>query len=99
MFVFGDFKVHLKDWLTYSGGTDIRGEHCYSSSISNNYTQMVNFPTHIPDCDSNSPALLDLLLSFDTIICFTIAFHPLGNSDQALLISKVFTCLCCCHSS
>ena len=22
MFVFGDFKVHYKDWLTYSGGTD-----------------------------------------------------------------------------
>ena len=21
-FVFGDFNVHLKDWLTYSGGTD-----------------------------------------------------------------------------
>ena len=22
VFVFGDFKVHHKDWLTYSGGTD-----------------------------------------------------------------------------
>ena len=22
VFVFGDFNVHYKDWLTYSGGTD-----------------------------------------------------------------------------
>ena len=26
MFVFGDFNVHYKDWLTYSGGTDRPGE-------------------------------------------------------------------------
>ena len=26
MFVFGDFNVHHKDWLTYSGGTDRSGE-------------------------------------------------------------------------
>ena len=25
-FVFGDFNVHHKDWLTYSGGTDLSGE-------------------------------------------------------------------------
>ena len=28
--------------------------------ISNDLIQMVNFPTRIPDCDSHSPALLDL---------------------------------------
>ena len=26
VFVFGDFNVHHKDWLTYSGGTDTLGE-------------------------------------------------------------------------
>ena len=26
VFVFGDFNVHHKDWLTYSGGTDKPGE-------------------------------------------------------------------------
>ena len=25
IFVFGDFNVHLKDWLNYSGGTDRPG--------------------------------------------------------------------------
>ena len=37
---------------------------------------MVNFPTQIPDCDSHSPALLDLFLSSDTNICSTVTFPP-----------------------
>ena len=49
VFVFGDFKVHHKDWLTYSGGTDRPSELCYIFSISNDLTQMVNFPTRISD--------------------------------------------------
>ena len=34
-----------------------------SSIISNDLTQMVNFPMRIQNCDSQSPALLDLFLS------------------------------------
>ena len=45
---------------------------------------MVNFPTRIPDCDSHSPALLDLFLSSDARICSTMAFPPLGNSDHVV---------------
>ena len=41
--------------------------NCYNFCISNDLTQMVNFPPWIPDCDSHSPALLDLF----------------GNSDHA----------------
>ena len=54
VFVFGDFNVHHKDWLTCSGGTDRSGELCYIFFTSNDLTQRVNFPTCIPDCDSNS---------------------------------------------
>ena len=54
VFIFGDFNVHHKDWLTYYDGTDRSRELCYNVSISNNLTQMVNFPTRIPDCDSQS---------------------------------------------
>ena len=54
-------------------------------SISNDLTQMVNFPTRIPDCQSYSPALLDLFNSFDTSICSTMAFSPLGNSVHVFL--------------
>ena len=49
VFVFRDFNIHHKDWLTYSGETDRPGEHCYNSSISNDLTQLVNFPVWIPD--------------------------------------------------
>ena len=50
MFFFRDFNIHHKDWLTYFGGTDGSGELCYNFSISNELTQMVNFPTRIPFC-------------------------------------------------
>ena len=43
---------------------------------------MVNFPTRIPDCDSENPALLDLFLSSDASICSRKAFPSLGNSDH-----------------
>ena len=76
VFVFGDFNIHHKDWPTYSGGTDISGELCNNFSISNDLTQVVNFPTRIPDCDSHSPPVLDLFLSSDTSICSTKAFSP-----------------------
>ena len=85
VFVFEDFNVHHKDRLTYSGGTDRTGELCYNFSISIDLTQMVNFPTRIPDCDSHGPALLDLFLTFGASICSTMAFPPLGNSDHALV--------------
>ena len=68
VFVFEDFNIRHKDWLTYSGGTEL----CYNFSpttLLNSPTQIPvsysvsNFPTQIPDCDSHTPALLDLFLS------------------------------------
>ena len=85
VFVSGDFNVHHKDWLTYSSGTDRSGELCYNFSISNDLTQMANFPTHIPDCDSHSPALLDLFISSHVSICSAVVFHPLGTSDHVVV--------------
>ena len=82
IFVFGDFNVDHKDWLTYSGGTNQPGELSYHFSIANDLTQMVNFPTWIPDCDSHNPTLLDLFLTSDASICSTMAFLPLENSDH-----------------
>ena len=45
---------------------------------------MVNL-TRIPDCDSHSPALLDLFLSSDASFCSTMAFPPLENSDRVVV--------------
>ena len=85
VFVFVDFNVPHKDWLTYSGGTDQPGELCYNLFISNDLAQMVTFPTWIPDCDPHSSVLLHLLLSSDASICSTMTFPPLGNSDHVVV--------------
>ena len=83
MFVFGDFNVHHKDWLSYSGETERPGGLGYNFSISNDLTWT-------PDCDSHSPALLDLFLSSDTSINSTMVFLPLGNSDHVVSVSTDF---------
>ena len=69
-FVFGDFNIYHKDLLPYSGGTDWPGELCYKMPL----LRWHNFPVHIPDCDSHSPARLDLFLSSDASICSRMAF-------------------------
>ena len=85
VFVFGDFYVHHDDWLTYSGGTNKPAEPCYIFSLSNDLTQMVNFPTQILDCNSHSCTLLDFFLSSDPSIFSTMAFHSLRNSDHVVV--------------
>ena len=85
VFAFGDFNVQDKDWLICPGETDRFGKLCYNFSISNDLTQMVDIPTQILDCDSYSPALLDLFISSDASIYFTMAFSPLENSDHVVV--------------
>ena len=46
---------------------------------------MVNFPTQIPDCDSHSPALLDLFLCSDTSIYSIMVLPPLRDSDHVFV--------------
>ena len=57
----------------------------YNFSISNDLTQMVNFPTQIPDCESHSPALLYLFISSDASIYSTMAVRPSGHSDHVVV--------------
>ena len=83
VFVFGNFNIHHKDWFIYCCGTDRSGELCDNFSILNDLTQMVKFPTRIPDCGSHSPALLDFFLSFYASLCSTIDFPPLENYHHA----------------
>ena len=49
--------------------------------MSNDLTQMVNFPNQMLDCDCHGLVLLDLFISSDASICFTMALPPLGKSD------------------
>ena len=58
---------------------------CYNFPISNDFTQMLNFATMTPDCDSLSPAFMDFFLSSNPSICSTVAFHPLENPDYVVV--------------
>ena len=87
VFVFGDFNVHHKDWLTYYGGTDQPGELCYNFSISNDLTQMVNVPTWIPGYDSHSSALLDFFLFL--MLLFVLQWLSLHWEILIMLLSQV----------
>ena len=51
---------------------------------------MVNFSTCIPDCDSQSPSLLDLFVSSESSSCSATAFRPLGNFDNVVLVTIDF---------
>ena len=86
-FVFGDINVPHTDWLTYSGGTDGTGELCYNFSISNDHTQMVDFPTWIPDCDSHSLAVLDFFFFF-LMLVFVLQWLSLHWEILIMLLSQ-----------
>ena len=88
MFVFGDFDIHHKDCLTYSGRADRFGELCYNFSISNELNKMVNFHTRIPVCDFQIPAILDIFISSDSIICSIMDFPGLGHFDYVVVLSR-----------
>ena len=53
------------------------------------FTQMVNFPSRIPDFDSYSSALLDLFLYSDASICSTMAYPPLRNFDHVVILVSI----------
>ena len=67
MFVFGDFNVYHKDWLNCSSETERSGE---LTSISNDLNQMVNFPTQIPDWDSQSCLLGFIYIFWHQYLCY-----------------------------
>ena len=53
--------------------------------ISKYLTEMLNFPTRIPDLDSHGSALVDLFISSDPSIYSTEPFPPLRNSDHVFV--------------
>ena len=51
---------------------------------------IINFPTWITDCNSHSPALLDLLLFSEASICSAMVFPLLQNYDVVVSVSIDF---------
>ena len=83
MFVFENFIIHHRDWLTYSGGTERTGELCC------NFPQMSLLRWLISPLVSLtvtlSLVLQDLFLSSSPSTSSTITFPPLGYSDHAVV--------------
>ena len=78
--IFQDFNVHHKDRLTYSGGTDTPGKLCYIFSISNDLTQIVNFPTWVLTV-TITVLLFWIYFSSDASICsiMLLSWFPLTS--------------------
>ena len=86
-----NWKVHHKDWLTYSGETDRPGELCYKFSISNDLTQMVTSLTLIPDCNTQSHVLWDLFISSGGCIFLYSGFPSSWKFRYVVMVSIDFT--------
>jgi len=56
--VCGDFNIHYSEWYGYAK-TDTAGLEAFNFSVSQNLSQIVDFPTRFPDNDVHSPSLLD----------------------------------------
>ena len=80
VFVSGDFNIHHKDWLTYSGRTGI---FLSQMNLLIWFTFLLESQKEI--IHSHNPALLGLFLSSDASICSTLALPPLGNSDHVVV--------------
>ena len=66
MFVFGDFNIHHKNWLTYSGGTDRPREICYNYSLS--YFFYLKWPYPDGSLSYSDPQLWLTVLLFATYL-------------------------------
>ena len=56
-------------------------ELCYNFPISKDFTQLLNFATTIPDCDSPVLLLQISFFLFNPSICSTVTFPPLENRN------------------
>ena len=86
MFVFGDFNVHHKAWLTYSGGTDRLGKCCYNFFNSNDLTQIINFPTLILYC--NSHFLVFSIYLFFLMLMYVLNWLSFHGEILIMLLSR-----------
>ena len=77
MFVFGDFNIHRKDWLTYSGDTDRPGEY------SNNLLRWLAFLLVSLTVTLTVLPFLHLFLSSDDSICSTMVRKVITNLDSS----------------
>ena len=83
--VCGDFNAHNTEWLGHSHTTDVAGVFCQEFALAQDLTQIVDFPTRIPDCVDHQPYLLDLFLCSNPDSCTVTSHPPLGRSDHIVV--------------
>ena len=76
VFVFEDFNINHKEWLTYTGRTHRTLENSSITFLSQTTLLKANFPTRIRDCHSHGLVLLDFFLSSSASICYRMTFPP-----------------------
>ena len=84
----GDFNVYNKEWLVYSNKTTPEGTECHNFAVSQNLSQIIDFPTRIPDVEDH---FLDLFLTSTPELCQHYQNAPLGRSDH-LVVSVNIKC-------
>ena len=84
LFFFGDFNVHHNYCLTYSGGTDI------SSELSQ--MTLLRWLTFLLGSLTVTLTVLLFWISFFLVmlVCSTVGFPSLGNSDHVVSVSIDF---------
>ena len=69
--------------------TDVAGLFSQEFAMAQDFTQIVNSPTRIPDRDDHQPYLLDLFLCSNPDSCTVASHPPLGKSDHILVCVDV----------
>ena len=83
--VCGDFNAHNTEWLCHFHTIDVAGLFCQESAMAQDLTQIVDFPTRIPDRDDHQPYLLDIFLCSNPDSCTVASHHTLGKSDHMIV--------------
>ena len=81
----GDFNAHNKEWLVHSHVTNTAGIFCHDFAVSQDLTQIIDFPTRIPARVDHDPHLLDLFLCSTPDKCSVSPHPPLGTSDHLVI--------------
>ena len=68
VFVFGDFNIHHKDWLTYSGGTNRSGELCH------NFLSQITLLRWLTFLLGSQTMILTVLLFWVSFFLLTLVF-------------------------
>ena len=86
--ILGDFNAHHVEWLN-SRSTDFAGRSAHEFALAYGFSQLVHSPTRIPDVETHTSSLLDLLLTTRPDEYSISVEAPLGSSDHCLVRTQV----------